>query len=803
MTQYFGDFAEDETLYIPFNTFSSDDPSASVTITNLADADIKVHKDGSVTQIVTDGATIAIDFDSITGNHLITIDTSVHADYTTGADYQVRIEGTTVDGATINAWVGSFSIENRHSAGALRPTTAGRTLDVTATGAAGIDWGNIENKTTANDLSGTDIQLVDTVTTVTGGATAAELAKVPKSDGTASWNATALGAINAECDTALTDYDAPTNTELNARTLASADYFDPAADTVATVTTVTNQLTGAAIADSVWDEALSGHQTGGTAGRSLTLAGTILSETTLTGTPTTTTMQLTAGSTVDDFYNDMELVIIDGTQAGLSRIITDYTGSTKLVTFDEALTGAPSSGDAVIVRASHRHSKSQIADAVWDEDIVASHTTADTAGAILEATSNLAVGAGGISVTAGSATVTTGSETLTYTSTQELDGTTHDVADAAGSTEFYYEFDVGVTGVGTEIIWDGHAESNGDSYTIKAYEWVAAAFKTIGTITASNSTAAIERVFILTSTMTGSGANAGTVRWQVTSADGTNFSTDRILCEYTALPEARSILHSGIAQSGTTNTIVLDTGANATDDFYNHARVVISSGTGSEQERIIVDYVGSTKTATIAPPWVTNPDSTSAFEVEPALAHAETGWATIKVGLAAAATSTTITLDSSASAVDDYYNSDTIKIDAGTGDGQVRYITDYVGSTKVATINPAWVTTPDTTSEYIVEDGAHADVVAIDGNHTSAVNLAASTLGVETGACEGTPSTTVVQTDLGEATDDHYIGRVIVFTSGSAAGQASDITDYTGSTGTVTITAITTAPAAADTFVIV
>lgn len=45
--------------------------------------------------------------------------------------------------------------------------TAGTTLDVTATGAAGIDWGNVENPTTALDLSGTDIQLADTVTTAT------------------------------------------------------------------------------------------------------------------------------------------------------------------------------------------------------------------------------------------------------------------------------------------------------------------------------------------------------------------------------------------------------------------------------------------------------------------------------------------------------------------------------------------------------------------------------------------------------------------------------------------------------------
>ena len=44
----------------------------------------------------------------------------------------------------------------------LKSTVANRQLDVTASGAAGIDWGNVENKTTANDLSQTDIQLVDT-----------------------------------------------------------------------------------------------------------------------------------------------------------------------------------------------------------------------------------------------------------------------------------------------------------------------------------------------------------------------------------------------------------------------------------------------------------------------------------------------------------------------------------------------------------------------------------------------------------------------------------------------------------------
>ncbi len=35
------------------------------------------------------------------------------------------------------------------------PTTSGRSLDVTATGAAGIDWGNVENPTTTLALTGT------------------------------------------------------------------------------------------------------------------------------------------------------------------------------------------------------------------------------------------------------------------------------------------------------------------------------------------------------------------------------------------------------------------------------------------------------------------------------------------------------------------------------------------------------------------------------------------------------------------------------------------------------------------------
>ena len=74
----------------------------------------------------------------------------------------VFIRGYVVEEAVYDAMYGAAS------AGPLQSTTAARKLDVTATGAAGIDWANVENPATAVDLSATDIQLADTVTTLTG-----------------------------------------------------------------------------------------------------------------------------------------------------------------------------------------------------------------------------------------------------------------------------------------------------------------------------------------------------------------------------------------------------------------------------------------------------------------------------------------------------------------------------------------------------------------------------------------------------------------------------------------------------------
>lgn len=50
----------------------------------------------------------------------------------------------------------------------VRSTTPANTLDVSATGEAGIDWGNVGSPSTAQNLSSTTVNLVNTVTTLTG-----------------------------------------------------------------------------------------------------------------------------------------------------------------------------------------------------------------------------------------------------------------------------------------------------------------------------------------------------------------------------------------------------------------------------------------------------------------------------------------------------------------------------------------------------------------------------------------------------------------------------------------------------------
>ncbi len=131
-----GDFTTADTLYLPFDTFDSN--GASVTITGLAVTDIEIYKDGSITQRASDNGyalldTDGIDFDGTVGLHGFSINLADNSDasfYAAGSTYWVNVNAITVDSQTVR-FTYYFTIGRL-----LKPTTAGRTLDLLSTGEA-------------------------------------------------------------------------------------------------------------------------------------------------------------------------------------------------------------------------------------------------------------------------------------------------------------------------------------------------------------------------------------------------------------------------------------------------------------------------------------------------------------------------------------------------------------------------------------------------------------------------------------------------------------------------------------------
>ncbi|MBI4184914.1 MAG: hypothetical protein HY521_13065, partial [Proteobacteria bacterium] len=73
---------------------------------------------------------------------------------------------------------------------------------------------------------------------------------------------------------------------------------------------------------------------------------------------------------------------------------------------------------------------------------------------------------------------------------------------------------------------------------------------------------------------------------------------------------------TGTAQAGGASTITLAAGASAVDDAYAGMVIRTTGGTGSGQARVISDYVGATKVATVVPAWTVQPDATTTFSID-------------------------------------------------------------------------------------------------------------------------------------------------------------------------------------------
>ena len=233
---------------------------------------------------------------------------------------------------------------------------------------------------------------------------------------------------------------------------------------------------------------------------------------------------------------------------------------------------------------------------------------------------------------------------------------------------------------------------------------------------------------------TGTGASAY-VKGDIISAAGTAWGSGAITDGVFGASTYPRAIRTNSTNGAAAGYVDLDGSASAVDNFYVGCSIKITAGDGAGQSRTIILYVGSTKRAYVDRVWVTNPVSATYL--------VNAGKLTLDVlntGVAAAGGASTITLASSAVATNEYYDGAKVQIISGTGLGQSRIISGYVGSTRVATVTDAWATQPDNTSVYAVmglgdvEVGVNNDktgyalastavnVTAIDGQATNGNN---------------------------------------------------------------------------------
>ena len=538
-----------DTFYVAFTTRAF---ATGIPTTLSGTPVISAYEDGGLTQI-TAGLTLGADHDSVTGLNMITVVATGGNGFETSKDYNLVITTGTVGGVSVvGEVVGQFSLGLSAAAvdlangtdglGAIKAETAAILLDTAEIGAAGAGLTALATQASVDTVdSNVDAILLDTAEIGAAGAGLTALATQASVD-----------TVDSNVDAILVDTSTTLDTKLNdiqgATFSTSTDSLEAIRDRGDAAWTGGGGLTLADIADAVWDESLAAHQTALSAGRAATLGGVPIAETTATGTPTTTTIELTAGSTIDNYYRDATLRILSGSGIGQARIITSYTGATKTCTFDEALITAPVATDAVAVDMSHAHAVSSIADAVLDEAL-SGHTTAGTLGKAITDTETDAA-----AILVDTAQIGTAGAGLT-----DLGGMS-----TAMKAEVNAEADTAISD------YDPPTNAEMVARTLVAASYFDPAADTVATVTDVTNQVS---------------ANVTAISGDSTAADSLEASLETLV--------------TGTATGTPTTTTMADSAlTEVTDDHYNGRVIIWRTGALKHQATDITSYDGTTKTFT-------------------------------------------------------------------------------------------------------------------------------------------------------------------------------------------------------------
>ena len=519
----------------------------------------------------------------------------------------------------------------------------------------------------------------------------------------------------------------------------------------------------------------------------------------------------------------------------------------------------------------------------------------DAAPATQSQLGSLAVGSAAISVSAESRTLTTGSEVNAVTDTETLNGIYHEISDAAGVLELFYQFDVTGSGVATEVTMVGRLNGSNDSIDVFAKNWDGGpSWDQIATLQGANTTTDGTLVFSLLKRHTGTGTDLGKVQIRGFAASGLTSATlflDQVFVSYAVVAQSVGYANgmiwidtvdgdagteayvNGVADNPVltlADALTLGTSLNIDNlhvssqstfapaaDFNNfnvygigytcnlgghdyagthifHASPLTGIATtqvNSDHFDVIDSIVGA---ITVDDAHFTR----CSFNGTITLDQVNGGDLKIVDCRSVIAGATTPIIDCGTAAVthnislSNWQNGLEIKNlnNGGTNLFSISGIGKLVvASTCSGTMNvrgPFQIVDNSGGNVTFVYDDVHedghqilldtgtdgvvvagtvsADIVSISGSTTAADNLEQSTLAlVATDVNDASATTTSFVITSSEATDDHFNGRVIIFTNGNLANQGCTITDYTGATKTVTVTTLTEAPADNDTFVIV
>ena len=322
--------------------------------------------------------------------------------------------------------------------------------------------------------------------------------------------------------------------------------------------------------------------------------------------------------------------------------------------------------------------------------------TDDAAPSTQKQVGQLSTGSAAISTAAETAVVTVGTETLTYSASANRDGTYHEVDDVGGAMDFYYQFDVGATGVGTSVSLVGRLEGNGDNVDVFAYNWGSTNWDQVGAFLGSNSSTDVEADVNINVAHTGVGANEGKVRVRAYAASGLTTATlfmDQIYINYAIVTDISSLATSAALTvvDTTVDAILVDTVELQTNQG-NWVTATGFSTFNAASDAVITDAASRTASKADVSLLATTANletrTPTAAQLAYIVANAATG---MPVTFTTAGGSTTTAAlnqvdGTSPEATDDQYNGRLLVFTNGTLEGAVTDITDYVGATTTATI---------------------------------------------------------------------------------------------------------------------